>query len=142
MKKWELLHLTLDNSKSYKARARQLLGSNKKCWRQGEFKLSNVNFVQKGAVMGSLISDMSSEFVWSSIFWVFKLLRVNSVNKFPKTFSSTLSKILQNTWRIDFYLFLTSIVVKIETSSKKRSPSKSSRKQNQRKSSFSVHYKR
>ena len=49
MKKWELLHLTLDNSKSDKG-ARQLLESNKKCSTQGDFKLSNVIFVQKGAV--------------------------------------------------------------------------------------------
>ena len=63
MKKWELLHLTLDNSKSDKGAGR-LLGSNKKCSRKGELKLSNIKFVQKGAV----ISEMSSEFVWSSIF--------------------------------------------------------------------------
>ena len=48
MKKWELLHLILDNSKS--EGATRLLGSNKKCSREGDFKLLNVNFVQKEAV--------------------------------------------------------------------------------------------
>ena len=38
-------------------------------------------------VEGSLISEMSSEFVWISVFWVFKLSRVNSVNEFPENFS-------------------------------------------------------
>ena len=33
---------------------------------------------------GSLISEMSSNFVWSSIFWVLKLSRVYSVNESPK----------------------------------------------------------
>ena len=41
-------------------------------------------FCAEGSTEGSLISEMSSEFVWSLIFWVFKLLRVNSVYKFPK----------------------------------------------------------
>ena len=90
-------------------------------------------FCAEGSNEGSLISKMSSEFVWSSIFWVFKLQRVNSVNEFPKTFSSTLIKILQKTWRIAFHLFLTSIVVKIDTSNKNCSLSKSSRKQKQEK---------
>ena len=41
-------------------------------------------FCAEGSSEVSLISEMSSEFVWSSIFWVFKLSRVNSVNEFPK----------------------------------------------------------
>ena len=56
----------------------------KKCLRQGEFELSNVNFAHKGSSDGSLISEMSSEFVRSLIFQVFKLSRTNSVYEFPK----------------------------------------------------------
>ena len=41
-------------------------------------------FWAEGSSEGILISEMSSEFVWSSIFWVFKLSRVNSVVEFPK----------------------------------------------------------
>ena len=37
-----------------------------------------------GSSEGNLISEMSSEFVLSSIFWVFKLSTVNGVNEFPK----------------------------------------------------------
>ena len=48
MKKWALLHLTLDNSKSDKGQGDYQ--DKKKCSRQGEFKLSNVNFAQKGGV--------------------------------------------------------------------------------------------
>ena len=61
---------------------RRLLGSNKKCSKQGEFKLS-CEFCAEGSSEGSLISEMSSEFEWSSIFWEFKLSRVSSVYKFP-----------------------------------------------------------
>ena len=42
MNKLELLHLTYDNSKSYEGNAIIRI---KQCSRQGEFKLSNVNFV-------------------------------------------------------------------------------------------------
>ena len=55
MKKWELLHIF--NSRSYKGRTKRLLGSNKKM-----FKTRRVQ------VEGSLISEMSSEFVWISVF--------------------------------------------------------------------------
>ena len=41
-------------------------------------------FCAEGSSEVRLISEMSSEFVWSSISWVFKLSRVNSVNEFPK----------------------------------------------------------
>ena len=45
-------------------------------------------FCAEGSSEVSLISEMSSELkygvVWSSIFWVFKLSSVNSVNEFPK----------------------------------------------------------
>ena len=46
--------------------------------------LSNVSFCRDGRGEGSLISEMSEEFVWSSIFVVFKLSRVNNVNEFSK----------------------------------------------------------
>ena len=48
MKKWALLHLTLDNSKSDKGES-DYQDQIKKSG-QGEFKLSKVNFVQKEAV--------------------------------------------------------------------------------------------
>ena len=41
-------------------------------------------FCAEGSSEVSLISEVSSEFVWSSIFWVFMLSRANSVNEFPK----------------------------------------------------------
>ena len=41
-------------------------------------------FCAEGSSEGSLISEMSSEFVWGLIFWVFKLSRVSSVDEFPK----------------------------------------------------------
>ena len=50
MKKWELLHLTLDNSKSDKGQGDYQDQKEKKRSRKGEFKLSNVNFMQKGAM--------------------------------------------------------------------------------------------
>ena len=50
MKKWELLHLILDNSKSDKGQGDYQDQKEKKRSRKGEFKLSNVNFVQKGAM--------------------------------------------------------------------------------------------
>ena len=49
MKKWELLHLAFNNSKFDKGQG-DYQDQKKKCSRQGEFKLSNVNFVQKGAM--------------------------------------------------------------------------------------------
>ena len=41
-------------------------------------------FCAEGSIEGTLNFEISLEFVWSSIFWVFKLSRVNSVNEFPK----------------------------------------------------------
>ena len=43
-------------------------------------------FCAEGSSEVILISEMYSEFVWSSTFWVFKLSRVNSVNESPKLF--------------------------------------------------------
>ena len=43
-----------------------------------------IKFCSKGSSKGSLISEMSSEFEGSYIFWVFKLSRANSVYDFPK----------------------------------------------------------
>ena len=79
----------------------------KTCSRQWEFELLNVNFHR-------FFSEETSEIVWflecirqgfvrSSIFWVLRLSRVNSVWEFLTFFSSNLNKILQNTWRIDFF---------------------------------------
>ena len=48
MKKWEPLHLTLDDSKFEQGQGGYY--DKKKCSRQGELKLSNVNFSQKGAM--------------------------------------------------------------------------------------------
>ena len=50
--------------------------------RRGE--VIKCEFFAEGSSEVSLICEMSSEFVWNSIFWVFKLSRVNSVNEFPK----------------------------------------------------------
>ena len=66
MKKWELLHLALNNSKSEEGR-RQLLGQNKKCSRQGVWVIK-CEFCVEGNSKGRLISEMSSEFSCSWIF--------------------------------------------------------------------------
>ena len=50
--------------------------------RRGE--VIKCEFCAEGSSEVSLICEMSSEFVWNSIFWVFKLSRVNIVNEFPK----------------------------------------------------------
>ena len=47
MKKWELLHLTLDNSNSDKGQGYYRIEQKMFKTRRGQ--LSNVNFVQKGA---------------------------------------------------------------------------------------------
>ena len=72
-------------------------------------------FRAEGSSESSLISEMSSDFVWNSVFWLCKLQRVNSVNEFPKLSPQSFT-ILE---RLIFISFSSSIVVKIETSSKK-----------------------
>ena len=72
-------------------------------------------FRAEGSSESSLISEMSSDFVWNSVFWLCKLQRANSVNEFPKLSPQSFT-ILE---RLIFISFSSSIVVKIETSSKK-----------------------
>ena len=72
-------------------------------------------FRAEGSSESSLFSEMSSDFVWNSVFWLCKLQRVNSVNEFPKLSPQSFT-ILE---RLIFISFSSSIVVKIETSSKK-----------------------
>ena len=42
----------------------------------------------------------------SSVFWIFKLSRVNSVYEFPKLSPQLQIKSFKNSWRIDFFFFL------------------------------------
>ena len=64
MKKWELLHLTLDNSKSDKE-----LGDYQDQIKNVQDKeSSSYQFCAEGSSEGSLISEMSSEFLWISVF--------------------------------------------------------------------------
>ena len=76
---------------------RQKLGSNKKCSRQGKFHLSNINFVRVFWLLKCF---------QSSVFWIFKLSRVNSVYEFPKLSPQLQIKSFKNSWRIDFFFFL------------------------------------
>ena len=77
MKKWDQLQLTLSNSISEDGWGNHL--DNKKiCSRQREFEFLNAIFYR-------FYSEGTIEigFVWSSIFWVFKLSRVDCIYEFP-----------------------------------------------------------
>ena len=67
MKKWELLHLTLLNSKSDKGQG-DYYDQIKNVQGNESYQVIKCEFCAEGNNEGSLISEMSSEFVWSSIF--------------------------------------------------------------------------
>ena len=64
MKKWEPLHLTLDISKSEEGQADY---QDKKMFKTRRVEVIKCEFFTEGSSEGCLISEMSSEFVWSSI---------------------------------------------------------------------------
>ena len=68
MKKWELLHLTLDNSKSDKEQGDYQDQKEKKTFKTRRVQVIKCEFCAEGSSEGRLISEMSSEFVWSSNF--------------------------------------------------------------------------
>ena len=97
-------------------------------------------FCAEGSSEGSLIVEIFSKFVWTSIFWVFTLSRVNSVYGFPKPSPHLGVKSFKNTWRIDFFSFSSSVLVKTERHLvEKCSLSNSSRKQKRRKCLLTIH---
>ena len=87
MKKWEQLQLTLNNLKSAK-RQGNYLDNKQICSRQWQFEFLNVifyRFCSEGTSDETVwfLECFQQGFVWSSIFWVFKLSRVNWVYEFP-----------------------------------------------------------
>ena len=89
-------------------------------------------FCSEGSFTLKVVCEWDSLILRSSIFWIFKLSRVNCVYDFPKFFSSVTS--FKNIWRVDFCSsFFSSVVVKIARHLvRKHSLNKSFRKQNWR----------
>ena len=104
--------LTLDNSKS-KEWWGDYLDNKQICSRQREIRFLNVifyRFCSKGtSEIVWFLEYFQQGFVWSSIFWVFKLSGVNWVYEFRIFFSSNLSNILQKqlrNWFFSLFLFI------------------------------------